>query len=201
MNIEGLEPDAQKWVTHFNQIISDPVSRENFINNPAEIFNDFDLAVDANQKDAVMRGLQSVALAHDFGNRSSAKSFSTKLSKNLASDFEKYFHWNIYIWGCELRIDHEAIKQLPGPVDASGILAGTTFAVVKAAGAIGPNAVVIALGLAYWGAIFTAYVITLPLLYKGKGVHLSVTGPQFGVAVASGGLLAFAALPVPTTVL
>ncbi len=203
MNIEGLEPETQQLISQFNKVINDPKSRQNFINNPSEGLKQMGLTIDGLQQEALTMGLQNLALAHNFDSTDKANT-GTKpqntQSLHKASDFEKYFHWHVGILGCQLRIDHEAIKQLPGPIDAIGLLAGVTFGVVKAAGVAGPNAVVVALGLAYWGAIFTAYVITLPLLDQGKGVYLTVSWPQIGIAAASGGLLAVAALPVPTTV-
>ena len=197
MNIKGLEPEAQKWVTNFNNLIANPDSLQDFVNNPVSHLKTIGLNLNADQQDAVVRSLQAVALSQKFevtGENSKAKS-----SKAKSNDFEKYFHWKVEIYGFELKIDHQAIKQLPGPVDAIGLLAGATFAVVKAAGAVGPNAVMIALGVAYWGAIFTAYVIMLPIIDEGNGVNLTITWPQLGLAVASGGLLALAALPIPTT--
>lgn len=195
MNIQGLEPEAQKWVTNFNNLIADPKSRQEFIENPT--LKSIGLNIEDEQQEAVIRSLQTVALSQKFGNMNSDS--PAKFKSVNTSDFEKYFHWKVKVYGFELKIDHEAIKQLPNAIDAIGLLAGTTFAVVKAMGAVGPNAVMIALGLAYWGAIFTAYVITLPLIDKGKGVNLTITWPQLGMAVASGGLLALAALPIPTT--
>ncbi len=197
MIINGLEPEAQKWVTNFSNLIADPKSRQDFINNPVDNLKSIGLALEADQQDAVISSLQAVALSHKFENTDD--NIKAKKSKAVSSDFKKHFHWKVEFYGFELKIDHEAIKQLPNPVDAIGLLAEATFSAVIAAGAVGPNAVVIALGVAYWGAIFTAYVIMLPLIDEGKGVNLTITWPQISIAVASGGLLALAALPIPTT--
>lgn len=197
MKIQGLDPKAQAWLNQFNEAMQDPERRQQLINDPLASFEQLGLAIDPAQQAALRQSLQSAAMAASFEDSDGATALKGKQS---AKSLESYFHWRVEFWGFVMRIDHEAIKQLPTGTEAIGTLAAAAFGVVKAAGAIGPTAVVVALGLVYWGAIFTAYVVTLPLLDQGKGVYLTISYPQLAIAAASGGLLGFAALPVPTTV-
>ena len=200
MNIQDFDPKTQQWLTQFNAAMADAGQRRAFIDSPLESLKQLGGSIDATQHDAVARGIQAASLAFEFRSRQEQAAARGQLSKQQSSDFEKYFHLKVEWWGFVMRIDHAAIKELPKGLAAVGTLAEAAVGVVKAAAEAGPLAVVVALGLAYWGAIFTAYMVLLPELDKGKGVYLTVTWPQIGIAVASGGLIGFAALPVPTTV-
>jgi len=197
MQVEGLDPKAQEWLDQFNAALQDPRKRQALISDPKSSLKEFGLPIDEQHREGVIKGLQAAAMAVGINE---AQDTSTLLAKKAGGDLGQHFHWSIEWWGFVMRIDHEAIKQLPKGLEAVGTLATAAFGVVKAAGVIGPNAVVVALGLAYWGAIFTAYIVTLPLLDTGKGVYLTITWPQLAAVAASGGLLGLAALPIPTTV-
>jgi len=99
-----------------------------------------------------------------------------------------------------MRMDHEAVAELPNGIDAIGMLAGAAMAVVKAAAVIGPTAAVVAMGAAYWAAVFTAYIVIIPEIDQGNGVYLTITWPQIALFGASGGLIGPALAPIPTAV-
>ena len=66
--------------------------------------------------------------------------------------------------------------------------------------ALGPAALVVLGSAVLWGAVITAYVLILPEIDRGKGIYLTITHPQIAMAIASGGLLGAAMMPIPTAV-
>ena len=72
---------------------------------------------------------------------------------------------------------------------------------MAAASSLGPAGAMALLGLAYWGALLTAYAGLLPLIDQGKGVYLTFSWPQLAAVVASGGILGLALFPIPTAVI
>ncbi len=200
MKAKDSDVKAQKWMAQLNAVMTDADKRRVFLESPIDAMQKIGGSIDVAQQAAVARGFHAAALAHELQSRQDLGAFEVTRSKKQANNFEQHFHLKVEWWGFVMRVDHAAIKELPKGLDAVGTLAEAAFGVMKAAGEAGPLAPVIAMGLIYWGAIFTAYMVLLPELDKGKGVYLTVTWPQVGIAVASGGIIGFAALPVPTTV-
>jgi len=200
VNIQEFDPQTQKWLSQFEAAMADTDKRRAFIDSPLVSLQELGGAIDPSLQEAVARGIQTTALTYEFQNKQLKTLSKGKAKKKSSRDMEEYFHLKVEWWGIVIRVDHAAIAELPKGLDAVGTLAEAAFGVVEAAGEAGPLAVLVALGLVYWGAVFTAYMVVLPEIDQGKGVYLTITWPQIATAVASGGLIAFAALPIPTAV-
>ena len=140
MKIEGMDPAVQQWLDQFNAALQDPRKRQALINDPKSSLKEFGLPVDEQHRPGVIQGLQAAAMA--MGMQEGQQDTSTLLARKAGGDLGKHFHWSIEWWGFVMRIDHAAIKELPKGLEAVGTLATAAFGVVKAAGVIGPNAVV-----------------------------------------------------------
>lgn len=197
MDTAGIDPKTQQLLDLFDATRNDPAGRAELIRSPIDVLADAGLPVEPGHQVAVAQGLRSAAIA-----AAAMGSPSTGEERPLAKgiDFEQHFHVNVEWWGIVVRMDHEAVRELPQGLEAIGTLASAAAGAVKAAGAIGPGAAAVALGLAFWGAVFTAYVVVIPAIDQGKGVYLTITWPQIALYGASAGILGPALLPIPTAV-
>ncbi|MBX3654489.1 MAG: hypothetical protein KIS62_12925 [Ramlibacter sp.] len=196
MNSIALDPQSQAMMALFSSEQVTDANRQSLLDDPLAALASIGIEVDAVHRDAVAQGLRAVVLSH-----ASAAPAGLLKAKRAPNEFEKYIHVAAKPWGVVVRIDHEAISQLPRGLKAIEPLAEGIGAVMAVSSALGPAAVAIFGGLAFWSAVLTAYVLILPAIDRGKGVYLTITWPQMAAVVASGGLLGFSMLPIPTAVL
>ncbi|MGE3346225.1 MAG: hypothetical protein AB7I35_02190 [Ramlibacter sp.] len=196
MNSIALDPKSQAMMALFSKDNVTDANRQSLLDDPLAALASIGIEVDAARREAVAQGLRAVVLSH-----APAAPAGLLKAKRGSNEFEQYIHVSAELWGMVVRIDHEAIKQLPRGMKAIEPLAEGIGAVMSVSSALGPAAVVIFGGLAFWSAVLTAYVLVLPEIDRGKGVYLTITWPQMAAVVASGGLLGFAMLPIPTAVL
>ncbi len=199
MNEQSLNTQVEAWLAEFNVTMADDQQRRTFIDDPQAGLKTLNLPTEGPHQQAFLQSLQMVAAIHALQNSDQAQGNSKALQKK-SNAFEQHFNMKINLLGFVMQVDHAAIKQLPNGKDAIAKLAETAAEVMRVAGEGGPLAPLILIGLLYWSAIFTAYAVVLPEIDQGKGVYLTVSWPQVYLAVASGGLIALAALPVPTAV-
>ncbi|MDO3382720.1 hypothetical protein [Gilvimarinus algae] len=202
MTKTSFSPQQQAWMNQFNEIMADPQKREEFLRDPLAAMQRMGADLNSPHIRAFASGLESMVMTEELKQRPGAlsKTQQPMLLKAKSNAFEEHFHVSIEFWGVVMRVDHEAIKQLPKGSDAIKKLAETATEVMRVAGEGGPLAPFIAIGLLYWYAVFTAYTVVMPAIDQGKGVYLTISWPQIGLAIASGGLIAAAAFPVPTAV-
>lgn len=207
MNDQVFNPKTQELLDLFSEAKNDSSKLNALIKSPIETLESLGITVDPIFHDAVIQGLNSLSYSDQRHNleptihtMDPSAGGSSILRRTKPNDLEKYIHVSAELWGIVVKIDHQAVAELPKGTKAIEPLAEAIGAIMAASAGLGPAAVIALLGLAYWGAILTAYVLLLPVLDKGKGVYLTVTWPQIASGVASGGMLAIAMMPIPTTV-
>lgn len=208
MDTQGLDPKTQELLALFSEAQNDSAKMAALMASPIEAMEKLGIEVDPQMSAAVTQGLRSAALiSSPAGAESPAKRPAAKRtmarsagSATPAPRFEDHIKVSAEFWGIVVTLDHTAVSELPKGDDGIDTIAAAVAGVCSASTALGPAAVMAILGLAYWGAILTAYFFVLPPLDQGKGVYLTVTWPQIAAGVASGGMLGLAMLPIPTTV-
>ncbi len=202
MNDVALNPQTQKMLDYFESAQNNPAKRAAIINSPLEVMSNLGLEIKPEHQAAVLQSLRALALSFE-SQPVHTKTFTANNANILKADnvFEKHFHVSAELWGIVVRVDHEVIKQLPEGGEAIEEIAAAAGGVMAAATSLGPAGAMALLGLAYWGALLTAYAGLLPLIDQGNGVYLTFTWPQLVAVVASGGILGLALFPIPTAVL
>jgi len=200
MNQIALDPNAEAMMSLFSEKNATGPNREALLGDPLGSLATLGIEVDPIHRAAVEQGLRSLILAYSVPAAPSALQGQALAAKRPENPFEQYVHVSVKLWGVVVRIDHEAIDQLPKGMAAIKPLAEGIGAVMAVSSALGPAALVVFGGLALWSAILTAYVLVLPAIDRGKGIYLTITWPQVAATVASGGLLAIGMMPIPTAV-
>lgn len=196
----ALDPTAEAMMALFSEKNINGPNRETLLQDPLAALATLGIEVDPAYRAAVEAGLRSLILASSATAAPSAGDRRALAAKQAQNPFEQYVHVSVKLWGVVIRIDHEAIAQLPKGKAAIEPLAEGIGAVMAVSSALGPAALVVFGAAALWGAILTAYVLVLPAIDKGKGIYLTITWPQIATAVASGGLFGAAMMPIPTAV-
>jgi len=200
MNKQETNTEIQSWLNDFNGMIADDKKRQAFLADPIGVMKDSGISVDTRHLNSFAAGLQALALNEEMQHRQNTQSLSSAQLQSRGHSFDDLFHMKTELWGIVMRVDHEAVKQLPKGADAIKKLSEAATEVMRVAGEGGVLGPFIAIGVLYWNVIFTAYTVIMPTIDQGKGVYLTISWPQIMFAVASGGLVAIAALPVPTAV-
>lgn len=200
MNQIALDPNAEAMIALFSEESINGPNREALLRDPLASLATLGIEVAPIHRVAVEQGLRSLILAHSAPAAPTAGKNRALAAKRAENPFEQYVHVSVELWGVVVRIDHEAIAQLPKGMSAIEPLAEGIGAVMAVSAALGPAALVIFGALSFWSAVLTAYVLVLPQIDRGKGIYLTITWPQVAAAVASGGILGFALLPIPTAV-
>ena len=215
MDTRGLNPKTRELLALFSEAQNDSKKMAALMEAPLDAMAKLGIEVDPKFSNAVAQGLRSAALitnpdgGKSTAKRSVAKRVSAKgigakkksVSVGATNNFEQSVHVSAELWGIVVKLDHKAVAELPKGEDGIDTIAAALAAACEASVELGPIGIAVILGLAYWGAILSVYLLILPSLDKGKGVYLTISWPQIAIGVASGGILAMAMMPVPTTVI